>query len=89
MEPVRESRRLYRGRGVRRTLSAGSAVSDGVGVGPHPEPWPESDHLDPDLLRDGDRRNVVDRYRLSFPPKTDIYSEAPQKHRLHEGSQSF
>jgi HAD superfamily hydrolase (TIGR01509 family) len=34
-----------------------------VGVGPHPEPWPAGDHLDPTLLRDGDRRNVVDRYR--------------------------
>jgi tRNA G18 (ribose-2'-O)-methylase SpoU len=34
-----------------------------VGVGPHPEPWPEDDRLDPELLRNGDRRNVVDRYR--------------------------
>ena len=34
-----------------------------VGVGPWRGPWPEGDHWDPDLLRDGDRRNVVDRYR--------------------------
>jgi tRNA G18 (ribose-2'-O)-methylase SpoU len=34
-----------------------------VGVGPHPEPWPGDPRLDPDLLRHGDRRNVVDRYR--------------------------
>jgi tRNA G18 (ribose-2'-O)-methylase SpoU len=34
-----------------------------VGVGPHPEPWPDDDRLDPDLLADGDRRNVADRYR--------------------------
>lgn len=34
-----------------------------VGVGPWVGPWPEGDHVDPDLLRDGDRRNVVDRYR--------------------------
>jgi tRNA G18 (ribose-2'-O)-methylase SpoU len=34
-----------------------------VGVGPHPLPWPEDVRLDPDLLREGDRRNVVDRYR--------------------------
>ncbi|MET4053233.1 tRNA G18 (ribose-2'-O)-methylase SpoU [Frigoribacterium sp. PvP054] len=36
------------------------------GVGPWPggeAAWPEGDHWDPDLLRDGDRRNVVDRYR--------------------------
>ena len=38
-------------------------MSDTVGVGPHPEPWPEGDHFDPELLRDGDRRNVGDRYR--------------------------
>lgn len=34
-----------------------------VGVGPHPEPWPDDPRLDPDLLAEGDRRNVVDRYR--------------------------
>ena len=34
-----------------------------VGVGPHPEPWPDDPRLDPELLRDGDRRNVVDGYR--------------------------
>ena len=34
-----------------------------VGVGPHPEPWPDDDHFDPELLATGDRRNVVDRYR--------------------------
>jgi len=33
------------------------------GVGPHPEPWPDDPHLDPELLAEGDRRNVVDRYR--------------------------
>ncbi len=34
-----------------------------VGVGPHPQPWPTGDHFDPELLAEGDRRNVVDRYR--------------------------
>ena len=34
-----------------------------MGVGPHPQPWPDDPRLDPELLRDGDRRNVVDRYR--------------------------
>lgn len=34
-----------------------------VGVGPHPEPWPDDARLDPGLLAAGDRRNVVDRYR--------------------------
>jgi tRNA G18 (ribose-2'-O)-methylase SpoU len=36
---------------------------DPVGVGPHPQPWPDDPRLDPDLLAHGDRRNVVDRYR--------------------------
>lgn len=36
---------------------------DLVGVGPHPQPWPDDDRLDPVLLADGDRRNVVDQYR--------------------------
>ena len=34
-----------------------------VGVGPHPEPWPDDPRLDPALLAHGDSRNVVDRYR--------------------------
>ena len=36
---------------------------DEVGVGPHPEPWPDDPRHDPELLRHGDRRNVLDRYR--------------------------
>ncbi len=34
-----------------------------VGVGPWPGPWPEDPRFDEDLLREGDRRNVIDRYR--------------------------
>lgn len=34
-----------------------------VGVGPLPEPWPDDPRLDPVLLAEGDRRNVIDRYR--------------------------
>lgn len=34
-----------------------------VGVGPWEGPWPEGPQWDPELLREGDRRNVVDRYR--------------------------
>ncbi len=39
------------------------ASTEDVGVGPWPGPWPDDPRYDPDLLRDGDRRNVVDRYR--------------------------
>ena len=38
-------------------------LDDPVGVGPHPQPWPTAPWYDEELLRDGDRRNVVDRYR--------------------------
>ena len=46
-------------------------MNEQVGLGPWPgdgqpsgqEDWPVGDHWDPELLREGDRRNVVDRYR--------------------------
>ncbi|WP_262850977.1 TrmH family RNA methyltransferase [Mumia quercus] len=34
-----------------------------VGVGPWEGAWPDDPRLDPELLREGDRRNVVDAYR--------------------------
>ena len=34
-----------------------------VGVGPHPQPWPDDPRMDLHLLAEGDRRNVADRYR--------------------------
>lgn len=34
-----------------------------VGVGPWEGPWPDDPRYDPDLLREGDRRNVLDQYR--------------------------
>jgi tRNA G18 (ribose-2'-O)-methylase SpoU len=34
-----------------------------VGVGPYEGPWPDDERLDPELLAEGDRRNVVDGYR--------------------------
>ena len=34
-----------------------------VGVGPHPRPWPDDERYDPELLAEGDTRNVLDRYR--------------------------
>lgn len=43
--------------------SVDDPVDDSVGVGPHPEPWPDDPRLDPALLADGDRRNVLDEYR--------------------------
>jgi tRNA G18 (ribose-2'-O)-methylase SpoU len=39
------------------------STTEEVGVGPHPEPWPDDPRLDPALLAEGDRRNVLDEYR--------------------------
>ena len=42
---------------------SGSGPGPEVGVGPWVGDWPAGAHWDPDLLREGDRRNVVDAYR--------------------------
>ena len=53
-----------------------------VGVGPWPGPWPTDGHFDPELLRDGDRRNVVDRYRY-WSVEAIVEDLAPQRFPLH------
>ena len=49
------------------TPDAGEDTHEGVdgevGLGPWPGPWPEDPRYDTGLLANGDRRNVVDRYR--------------------------
>jgi tRNA G18 (ribose-2'-O)-methylase SpoU len=42
---------------------SGPSPTPEVGVGPWEGPWPDDDRYDPELLREGDRRNVVDKYR--------------------------
>lgn len=34
-----------------------------IGVGPHLLPWPDDPKFDRELLANGDRRNVIDKYR--------------------------
>ena len=34
-----------------------------IGVGPHPKPWPTDPKYDPELLKKGDKFNVIDKYR--------------------------
>lgn len=48
-----------------RVKATGAVSTDpvGHGVGPWVGPWPDDPRLDPQLLREGDRRNVEDRYR--------------------------
>jgi tRNA G18 (ribose-2'-O)-methylase SpoU len=45
------------------TRSADDFDETEVGVGPHPQPWPDDPRYDADLLAHGDRRNVLDKYR--------------------------
>ncbi len=59
-----------------------------VGVGPHPRPWPVDDagavpaHLDPHLLAEGDRRNVVDRYRY-WRHEAIVADLDTRRHEMH------
>lgn len=39
------------------------AYAPEVGVGAHQLPWPTGEHYDRELLANGDRRNILDRYR--------------------------
>ncbi len=45
------------------TDAADEDPTSAVGVGPWSGDWPAGEQFDPELLRDGDRRNVVDKYR--------------------------
>ncbi len=38
-------------------------MAEGIGVGPHPRPWPTGHQFDETLLAEGDTRNVLDEYR--------------------------
>ncbi|MEM7272034.1 MAG: RNA methyltransferase [Actinomycetota bacterium] len=61
--------------------TAGSGPEE-IGVGPHPEPWPDDPRLDPALLADGDRRNVVDRYRY-WTVEAIVADLDPRRHPFH------
>ncbi|MBV9163445.1 MAG: RNA methyltransferase [Pseudonocardiales bacterium] len=59
-----------------------------VGVGPWPGPWPEDPRYDPDLLRDGDRRNVVDAYRY-WRRDAVVAALDARRHPLHVAIENF
>ncbi|MFJ7211312.1 TrmH family RNA methyltransferase [Amycolatopsis sp. NPDC098790] len=59
-----------------------------VGVGPWPGEWPPDERYDPDLLRDGDRRNVVDAYR--YWRREAIVSDVDsRRHPFHVAIENF
>ncbi len=61
---------------------------DEVGVGPHPLPWPTDPRYDVDLLRDGDRRNVVDRYRY-WTVEAIVADLDTTRHPFHVAIENF
>lgn len=66
--------------------------SDTPGVGPwsqtHSGPPPDDPHYDPELLRDGDTRNVVDAYRY-WRRSAIIADIDTRRHALHIAIENF
>jgi len=62
-----------------------------VGVGPWPggpEAWPDDPRYDPELLREGDRRNVVDAYR--YWRRSAIVADIDtRRHPFHVAIENF
>ena len=59
-----------------------------VGVGPHPIPWPDGEHLDPELLEHGDRRTVLDVYR-SWKREAIVTDLDSRRHGFHAAIENF
>ena len=57
-------------------------------VGPHPLPWPDDPRLDPELLAEGDTRNVEDRFR--YWRREAIIAELDStRHPVHIAIENF
>jgi len=59
-----------------------------VGVGPWPGPWPEGEQYDEHLLAEGDRRNVVDRYRY-WTVEAIVADLDRRRHAFHVAIENF
>jgi len=59
-----------------------------VGVGPWEIDWPTDERYDPELLRDGDRRNVVDSYRY-WRRDAIVADLDTRRHPLHVAIENF
>ncbi len=59
-----------------------------VGVGPWKGPWPSDERYDPDLLREGDRRNVVDAYRY-WRREAIVADLDTRRHPFHVAIENF
>jgi tRNA G18 (ribose-2'-O)-methylase SpoU len=52
------------------------------GVGPHPKPWPAGEQYDPELLENGDTRNVLDQYRY-WTMEAIVAELDSRRHKFH------
>ena len=52
------------------------------GVGPHPKPWPVGEQYDPELLENGDTRNVLDQYRY-WSMEAIVAELDSRRHKFH------
>jgi tRNA G18 (ribose-2'-O)-methylase SpoU len=59
-----------------------------IGVGPWEGPWPDDPRYDPQLLRAGDRRNVVDAYRY-WRRDAVVAALDARRHPLHVAIENF
>jgi tRNA G18 (ribose-2'-O)-methylase SpoU len=59
-----------------------------VGVGPWPGPWPDDPRYDRQLLADGDRRNVADRYRY-WTVEAIVADLDRRRHPFHVAIENF
>ena len=66
----------------------GERYIEDIGVGPYPTPWPQDDRLDPVLLTDGDRRNVLDRFRY-WKTEAIIAELDEHRHDFHVAIENF
>ena len=81
------SRRFTRS-GYRRATRISPTTPADVGVGPYPGPWPDDARLDPELLEQGDRRNVVDRYRY-WRLEAIVADLDTRRHAFHVAIENF
>ncbi len=61
---------------------------ESVGVGPWPGNWPDDPRYDPALLAEGDRRNVVDRYRY-WTVEAIVADLDRRRHAFHVAIENF
>jgi tRNA G18 (ribose-2'-O)-methylase SpoU len=64
------------------------AAGVGQGVGPWPGDLPDDPRYDPELLRDGDARNVVDAYRY-WTREAIVADIDERRHPLHVAIENF